>query len=37
MKDIRYHDFYKIVMKTMKRGEIAWVKFGKAYHKGVYH
>lgn len=37
MKDIRYHDYYKIVMRTMKRGEIAWVKFSRAYHKGVYH
>lgn len=24
-------------MKTMKRGEIAYIKFSKIYHKGIYH
>ena len=37
MKDIRYHDYYKIVMRTMKKGETAWIKFSQIYHRGVYH
>jgi hypothetical protein len=37
MGDIRYHDFYKTVMRTMRKGETAWIKFSKDYHKGVYH
>lgn len=37
MGDPCYHDFYKIVMKTMRKGETAWVKFSKAYHRGIYH
>jgi hypothetical protein len=37
MKDIRFHDYYKLVMRTMRRGEVAWIKYSKVYHKGVYH
>ena len=37
MKDQRFHDFYKIVLRTMKRGEVAWIRFTKAYHKMIYH
>eukprot|EP00347_Sterkiella_histriomuscorum_P003944 403362337 len=37
MGDIRFHEYYKIVMRTMKKGEIAWIKFSKIYHKGIYH
>jgi hypothetical protein len=37
MGDPLYHDFYKIVLKTMRKGEVAWVKFTKAYHRGIYH
>ena len=37
MGDIRFHDYYKIVMKTMRKGEIAWIKFPKDFHKGIYH
>jgi hypothetical protein len=25
MGDIRYHDYYKVALKTMKKGEISWV------------
>lgn len=28
MGDIRYHDYYKVAMRTMKKGEISWVSFG---------
>ena len=37
MKDIRFHEYYKIAMRTMRKGEVAWVKYTKAYHKGIYH
>jgi len=37
MGDVRFHDFYKLVMKTMRKGEIAWIKFPKTSHKGIYH
>lgn len=37
MGDVRFHDYYKIVMRTMKKGEIAYIKFSKLYHKGIYH
>jgi len=37
MGDFRFHDYYKIVMRTMRKGESAWIKFPKTYHKGVYH
>ena len=37
MKDPNYHDYYKIVMRTMKKGETAWIKFTKKYTNGVYH
>ena len=37
MGDIRYHDYYKTVMKTMRKGETTWVKFSSVHHKGVYH
>lgn len=36
MKNPNYHDFYKIALRTMRRGEIAWVKFSPVYHKGIY-
>jgi hypothetical protein len=37
MGDLRYHDYYKIALKTMKKGDIVWIKFGKEYHRGIYH
>ena len=37
MKNVCYHEHYKIVMRTMRRGEVAYVRFPKAYHNGVYH
>lgn len=37
MKDIRFHDYYKIVMRTMRKGDTVWVKFSKEYHRSIYH
>jgi hypothetical protein len=37
MNNPNYHDFYKVVMRTMKKGETAWCKFSKRYTGGVYH
>ena len=37
MGDSRYHEYYKIVLRTMKKGETCWVKFGPKYHGGNYH
>jgi hypothetical protein len=37
MKNPCFHEHYKIVMRTMKRGDIAYVCFPKAYHDGNYH
>jgi hypothetical protein len=36
MNDPMYHDYYKIVMKTMKKGDICWVRFSQQYHGGTY-
>ena len=36
MKDPNYHEYYKIAMRTMRKGEVAWIKFSKAYTGGVY-
>ncbi len=30
------HDFYKVALRTMRRGEIAWFKYSPTYHMGVY-
>ena len=24
-------------MRTMRKGEIAWIRFSKQYHRGIYH
>ncbi|CDW86323.1 peptidyl-prolyl cis-trans isomerase fkbp6-like [Stylonychia lemnae] len=37
MSDSRFHDFYKLIFKTMRKGEIAWGKFPKSSHNGIYH
>lgn len=36
MNDPMYHDYYKIAMRTMKKGEVCWVKFSQQYHGGTY-
>lgn len=37
MKNICFHEHYKIVLRTMQRGEIAYIRFPKTYHKMAYH
>jgi len=37
MKNICFHEHHKIVMRTMQRGEIAYIRFPKLYHKGAFH
>eukprot|EP00350_Pseudokeronopsis_sp_OXSARD2_P011265 CAMPEP_0170564636 /NCGR_PEP_ID=MMETSP0211-20121228/74042_1 /TAXON_ID=311385 /ORGANISM="Pseudokeronopsis sp., Strain OXSARD2" /LENGTH=80 /DNA_ID=CAMNT_0010884359 /DNA_START=133 /DNA_END=372 /DNA_ORIENTATION=- len=29
-----FHEFYKIAFRTMKKGEVAWLRFSKDYHSG---
>lgn len=35
--DPRYHAYLNACFKTMRRGQIAWVKVGEAWNKGNYH
>jgi tetratricopeptide (TPR) repeat protein len=37
MKNPCFHEHYKIVLRTMQRGEVAYVRFPRLYHKGAYH
>ena len=37
MGNVNYHDYYKLAMRTMKKGEVAWIKYSKDYHQGIYH
>lgn len=37
MDDPHYHDFYKLALKTMRRGDVCWLKVGKGYHRGIYY
>ena len=32
-----YHEFYRKMFKTMKKGEIAWGVFSPEHHGGMYH
>lgn len=36
MNDSFNTEFYKTAFKSMKKGEISFVKFSKEYHRGVY-
>lgn len=33
----KYHAFLNVCFKTMRRGQIAWIKIGEFWHKGGYH
>lgn len=37
MFDQRGHEHIKRTFKTMRRGEIVWIKFGEKYHDNLYH
>ena len=37
MKNPCFHEHYKIVLRTMQRGEAAYVRYSRLYHKGAYH
>lgn len=37
MKNPCFHDHYKIVMRTMHRGDVAYIRFPHAFHQGAYH
>ena len=36
MSGALFLEFYKIAMKSMRKGEIAWIQVGKDFHKGSY-
>jgi tetratricopeptide (TPR) repeat protein len=37
MKNPCFHEHYKVVLRSMCRGEAAYVRFPRLYHKGAYH
>jgi|LauGreDrversion4_2_1035121.scaffolds.fasta_scaffold569178_1 hypothetical protein len=37
MKNPCFHEHYKIVLRSMQRGEAAYIRFSRLYHKGTYH
>lgn len=37
MSDPYFLDYYKLSMKTMKKGECAWLKISKQYHRGSFN
>lgn len=37
MKNPCFHEHYKVVLRSMKRGEAAYIRFPWFYHKGTYH
>jgi len=37
MKNVCFHEHYKMVLRTMQRGEAAYIRYSRLYHKGAYH
>jgi len=37
MANPQFHEYYKVVMRTMRRGDVAYIRYPKAYTHGSYH
>jgi hypothetical protein len=37
MGDKNYQEHLRIVFSTMRKGEVAWIKYSPEYHSNIYH